>query len=189
MNRSMLWHIIFYGWFLTEILVLVLTRTWRSRGAVRDRGSLPVLWLTILCSIWACEWISATHPHNMFGGARWLVTAAIVVMLVGLAIRWTAIFTLGKSFSANVAIHATQRVYKSGLYRLVRHPSYSGMLLAFLAVGLEARNWLSLAIVTVLPAAALMYRIHVEEAALSDAFGDEYVEYCRVTKRLVPGVY
>jgi protein-S-isoprenylcysteine O-methyltransferase Ste14 len=37
--------------------------------------------------------------------------------------------------------------------------------------------------------AALLYRIHVEEKALCDAFGEEYQEYSRITKRLIPGVY
>jgi len=111
------------------------------------------------------------------------------VMLVALAIRWTAIFTLGKSFSSNVAIQDSQQITRTGLYRFVRHPSYLGLLLVFLAVGLHSRNWISLAVVIVPTTAALLYRIHVEEAALVKAFGDDYSAYARATKRLIPGVY
>jgi protein-S-isoprenylcysteine O-methyltransferase Ste14 len=89
----------------------------------------------------------------------------------------------------NVAIHATQTVHKTGLFRWVRHPSYTGMLLIFTAIGLSQRNWLSLAIMLVVPTAALLYRIHVEEMALTEAFGEDYLEYSRVTRRLVPGIY
>jgi protein-S-isoprenylcysteine O-methyltransferase Ste14 len=71
----------------------------------------------------------------------------------------------------------------------VRHPSYLALLLVFLAVGLHSRNWISLAVVLVPTTAALLYRIHVAEAALAEAFGEEYVAYSKVTKRLVPGVY
>jgi protein-S-isoprenylcysteine O-methyltransferase Ste14 len=63
------------------------------------------------------------------------------------------------------------------------------MLLIFAAMGIMERNWGSLAIVLVFPTAVLLYRIHVEEMALREAFGDDYVEYSKVTKRLAPGIY
>ncbi len=156
---------------------------------MQDRGSLIILWIVIFSSVAACEWFSATHEANMFGGAHALKIAGIVVMLVGLAIRWTAIFTLGKSFSSNVAIQDSQKIVRTGLYHFVRHPSYLGLEMAFLAVGLHSLNWISFAIVLVAPTAALLYRIHVEEAALSQAFGEDYAAYSKTTKRLVPGVY
>jgi len=112
-----------------------------------------------------------------------------VVMIVGLVVRWTAILSLGKSFSANVAIHVTQTVYRGGLYRWLRHPSYSGLLLIFAAIALHERNWLAAVVVMLPTTAALLYRIHVEEAVLREAFGTEYVEYSKTTWRLIPGVY
>ena len=78
---------------------------------------------------------------------------------------------------------------KTGLFRMVRHPSYSGLLLVFLAVGLWRRNWVSLAIFVVPPMLALLYRMNVEERALREAFGTEYEEYSQETKRLIPGIY
>jgi protein-S-isoprenylcysteine O-methyltransferase Ste14 len=63
------------------------------------------------------------------------------------------------------------------------------MLLIFAAIGLSQRNWTSLAIMLVFPTAALLYRINVEEMALTEAFGKDYVEYSRCTKRLLPGIY
>jgi len=189
MTLSLVWQLLFYGWFASEILVGIATRTTRSSGKVHDRGSLLTLWIVITASVTACQWISETHARNMFGGAQALKTAGVVVMLVGLAIRWAAIFTLGKSFSSNVAIQDSQQITRAGLYRLVRHPSYLGLLLVFLAVGLHSRNWVSFAVVLVPTIAALLYRILVEEAALAETFGEEYVAYSKETKRLVPGVY
>ena len=134
-------------------------------------------------------WYADAHPRTMLGGAHWLRTAAIILFVAGLAVRWTAIFSLGRSFSTNVAIRPTQAVHKKGLYRWVRHPSYTGMLLIFAAIGINERNWVSLAIMLTFPTAALLYRIRVEEMALTDAFGEDYVNYSRVTKRLLPGLY
>jgi protein-S-isoprenylcysteine O-methyltransferase Ste14 len=189
MTLAMTWKILFYAWFASEIYVAIMTRTRRSGGKVQDGGSLYVLWVVITASITACEWIAAANPPTMFGGAHWVRVLALVVLVVGLTIRWVAILSLGRSFSSNVAIHDSQRMHKAGLYRFARHPSYSGLLLIFVAIGLHARNWMSLASVILPTTAALLYRIHVEELALRDAFGEEYVAYSRATKRLVPGLY
>jgi len=63
------------------------------------------------------------------------------------------------------------------------------MEIIFVAAGLHTHNWISLAILLVFPTAAVLYRIQVEESALMGAFGGEYVDYMRTTKRLIPGVY
>jgi protein-S-isoprenylcysteine O-methyltransferase Ste14 len=189
MTFPILWALLFWGWLASEILVGIVTRTKRSGGKVQDRGSLLILWLVITASVTACQWISEATPPNMFGGAHALKTAGVLVMLVALAIRWTAIFTLGKSFSSNVAIQDSQQITRTGLYRFVRHPSYLGLALVFLAIGLHSRNWVSFAVVLAPTIAALLYRIHVEEAALMKAFGGDYSAYARATKRLIPGVY
>ena len=189
MTASTLWQALYWAWVASEVLVLVVTRTRQSGGNVQDRGSLLLLWPVIFVSIFAGTRFGETHPHTIFGGAHWVRWASLAMLSAGIAIRWTAIVTLGKSFSANVAIHATQTVHKTGLFRFVRHPSYSGMLLIFAAIGLHTRTWVGLVILLLPTTAALLYRIHVEEAALGKAFGDEYARYSRTTKRLVPGVY
>jgi protein-S-isoprenylcysteine O-methyltransferase Ste14 len=125
----------------------------------------------------------------MFGGIHALKTAGLLILIFALIIRWSAIYTLGKSFSSNVAILDSQKLNRSGLYRFVRHPSYLGLILVFLAVGIHSRNWLSLAIAVVPTTTAVLYRIHVEESALTRAFGKEYIDYSKVTKRLIPGLY
>jgi protein-S-isoprenylcysteine O-methyltransferase Ste14 len=185
----MVWQILFWGWVASEIVVGVATRTNRSSGIVRDRGSLLILWIVIVSSATACGVISAAAPATMFGGAHWLKTASVVVLVAALTIRWMAIVTLGKSFSSNVAIRESQQVHKTGLYRFVRHPSYLGLWMVLMAAGVHTRNWIGLAVAVVPITAALLYRIRVEEEALRAAFGEEYLEYCRTTKRLVPGVY
>jgi len=183
------WNWLIWAWCALEILVAVITRTRRSDGKVQDRGSMLLLWIAIFSSITACEWIKAAVPATHLHNADWLKPFSLAFFLAGLVIRLTAIFTLGKSFSVNVAIRAGQTVQRTGLYRIVRHPSYLGLLILFLAVGLHARNWISLLVVLVPTTAALLYRIHVEEAALVAHFGNDYATYCKTTKRLIPGVY
>jgi len=135
------------------------------------------------------SWAAAVYKPALFPAGPWLRCVCLGLLAFGLAVRWTAIYTLGKAFSANVAIRSTQKLNQSGLFRYMRHPSYTGMVVTFLAMGLNTRSWLGLAIIFLAPLAALLYRIHVEEAALTGAFGQQYVDYSRTTKRLIPGVY
>lgn len=89
----------------------------------------------------------------------------------------------------NVAIIADHRLIDTGPYRWVRHPSYTGALLAFLGLGICMQNWASLLILMAGTSAAFLYRMHVEEAALTGAFGARYQLYMQHTARLVPGLY
>jgi protein-S-isoprenylcysteine O-methyltransferase Ste14 len=188
-SLSTIWTVFFYGWFASEIYIGIRTRTRHSTGNVRDRGTLRLLWIVICASVAGAMWIGETTPENMFAGAHWLKVVSLLVLIFGLGLRWAAILTLGKSFSSNVAIQSTQIVHKAGLYRWMRHPSYTGLILCFLAIGLHMRNWISLLVVTIPTTAVLLYRIHVEEIALREAFGAEYIEYSAETSRLIPGVY
>jgi protein-S-isoprenylcysteine O-methyltransferase Ste14 len=188
-NLSIFWQILIWGWFASEVLIAVVTRTRRSTGNVKDRGTLLLLWVVIIASITACDWIASSSNPNMLGGGHWLRIASDVLMLIGLAVRWSAILTLGKSFSSNVAIRESQTIQRRGLYLMVRHPSYLGMIIIFLAIGVHSRNWFALAAVLVPTTAALLVRIHVEEIALREAFGEEYADYSKSTKRLIPGIY
>ena len=185
----LLWQVLYWSWVGTEIYVAVVTRTRRGGGKVDDRYSMVVLWVVIFSSITVASWVGAVYMPTAMPGPQWLRLIAMGVFAVGLGIRWWAILTLGRAFSANVAIHATQQLNRSGPFRLVRHPSYTGMVLIFLALGVRMHNWVSLAIMLVPTTAALLYRIRVEEAALNGAFGEAYVDYSRSVKRLVPGIY
>ena len=189
MHLAALWLGLFWTWTASEVILVLATRTSRSSGNTQDRGSIFLLWSTIVASVSACDWLANSLHMANFSGAPWLKPLTIALMTTGLAIRWTAILSLGRSFSVNVAIKKSQTIYQEGLFRIIRHPSYLGMLLIFLAIGLRSRNLVSLAIMLLGPGAALLYRIHVEEQALEQAFGAEYAAYRQTTKRLIPGLY
>lgn len=185
-----LWVIFYWVWCMSEVLLLLLTRTRKgSGGTISDRGSIFVLWAVILTSIWVGSWYGETRAHTMFGGAHWLRPVSLGMMTAGLAVRWTSILSLGRAFSVNVAIRSDQKLYRRGLFAVVRHPSYTGMMIIFGAIGLRTRNWVALTILVIPTFAALLYRMRVEEQALKIAFGAEYEEYSKATKRLVPGIY
>jgi protein-S-isoprenylcysteine O-methyltransferase len=187
MSLSILWPWLIYGWAAGEISLALFVRARRSKHAIQDRGTQFILWGVIFGSMFALDWVANHFPWSMH--VAWLKPVGVGLMIFGLAVRITAILTLGRSFTVDVATHASQSIQRSGLYSIVRHPSYLGLEICFLAVGLHSRNWACLALMLVVPTAAVLYRIHVEEKALLGAFGEDYAVYIRTTRRLIPGVY
>jgi protein-S-isoprenylcysteine O-methyltransferase len=109
-----------------------------------------------------------------------------IVAGMGILIRWHAKRTLGRFFTARVAILPDHQLVRQGLYRYVRHPGYLGILLFFLGWPLLVGHLPALLFFWLPTLAAYLYRIAVEEAALREAFGALYDEYARRTARLLP---
>ena len=189
MNQEFIFHALTIVWTVGEVLVALITTTGRGQGKIRDRGTQIILWIVIIASFQIDEWMHHLLPADMPGSSNWLRPTATWVFVIGLGLRAAAIVTLGSAFSANVAMRAGQRLQRSGLYSVVRHPSYLGLEMILLACALHARTWACFAVVFVPPTIALLFRIHVEEKALRLAFGADYEDYSRGTKRLIPGVY
>ncbi|HCS19040.1 MAG TPA: hypothetical protein DIW47_00500 [Bacteroidetes bacterium] len=113
----------------------------------------------------------------------------IVLFVMGMALRWTAILSLGKSFTVQVAVKPDQRLKTNGVYRYIRHPSYTGLLLYYFGLGLLQHNWISILILLILPLIAILNRIAFEENLLSEHFGRDYTNYTGKSKKLFPWLY
>jgi protein-S-isoprenylcysteine O-methyltransferase Ste14 len=122
-------------------------------------------------------------------GTNLIGSLGLIFLVTGITIRWTAIYTLGKYFTGTVLIRNDHRLVRSGLYRYLRHPAYAGALLAHLGLGLSFSNWFTLGFSSIPYLLAVSYRMRVEERALREAFGVEYLEYSRTAKRLIPKLY
>jgi protein-S-isoprenylcysteine O-methyltransferase Ste14 len=189
MNLESIFHALTTVWAIGEVVIALITTTSWRQGKVRDRGTQIILWIVIIASFKVDQWMHAYLPVDMPGSHSWLPPIALWTLVVGLGIRAAAIVTLGRAFSANVALREGQTLNRSGLYSVVRHPSYLGLEIVFLAFALHSRTWACLAVVLIPPTLAVLYRIHIEESALRLAFGADYEDYIRCTKRLIPGIY
>jgi protein-S-isoprenylcysteine O-methyltransferase Ste14 len=176
--------------YLISELLLTVTRRSRSRtGTKQDRSTLRVLWMVIMASVAAGIFVAMNWPATALPHGQMYALVGVFLFVVGLFLRWWAIITLGRFFTVDVTIEKDHELVERGPFRVVRHPSYTGVLLAFVGFALTLRNWAALLIVLVPIFAAFIRRMNVEEEALSRALGAHYVDYMRRTKRLVPFVY
>jgi protein-S-isoprenylcysteine O-methyltransferase len=170
-------------------LYLALTRRSRAQAISRDRRSLMLLWTIIVVSLWLGIQMAWLFPNATVRYLREFYLAGFLLFLGGLILRWYSIGYLGRYFTVDVSISAKHNLIDSGPYRYIRHPTYTGALLAFLGLGFCFGNWLSILFMTVPIIAAFLWRIRIEEHALNDALGEEYRAYTQRTKRLIPFVY
>jgi len=173
-------------WFVVEIAHAYRRKVTPAKDW--DRSSLTILKLATL-AVPAGVIVGFTDVGHIHTEGNFLGALGFAPMLVGIYIRWLAIHTLGRYFTRTVIVLDDHRIIRSGLYRHLRHPSYAGFLLGDLGLGMAYSNWLSIVIIFVPTLAASLYRIRVEEDALLENFGNEYFEYARSTKRLIPKVY
>jgi protein-S-isoprenylcysteine O-methyltransferase Ste14 len=113
----------------------------------------------------------------------------MAILLPALVLRGWTFKTLGQYFTHTVMVSSDQQVITAGPYRVLRHPSYTAILLACIGIGLASANWADLAALLLLTLIPLLWRIHIEEHALLATLGDRYRGYAAQHKRLVPLVW
>jgi len=176
-------------WLLSEIIGAAIIPFLRRKGKVKtrsDRSSGIIVRLMTYVSVLLCIYFAIGSIAIL---PEWFSYVGVTIMLIGIALRQWAIWVLGGFFSTEVKIVSNQTIVKGGPYRVVRHPSYIGLLMIMLGFGLAARTWLGTVATLFLFGAAIGHRIKVEENALKKEFGEEYLDYAKKTKRLIPFLY
>jgi len=173
---------------LSEVGLSLFKRSGKQAKS-EDGGSLRLLWITIMLSLISGYVAARFLPQLNLPGREICYTIGLVLCLLGLALRWYAILYLGRFFTVNVAISVDHRVVDTGPYRYVRHPSYTGALLAFTGLALCSANAAALVLIVLPITWAFFRRIQWEETALRRSLGQAYVTYAARTKRLIPGVF
>jgi len=161
----------------------------RPEANVADRGSRPVIRVSVAVGVIGAIVAATSVPAVASGTSTVFDWVGLACLWAGVGLRFWSFHALGQYFTFTVQTSADQPVITTGPYRLLRHPSYAGILLAVVGLGLFIGNWLSLAIITVAVTAGIVYRIRVEERALLAELGDAYAAYAATRKRLVPYVW
>jgi protein-S-isoprenylcysteine O-methyltransferase Ste14 len=111
--------------------------------------------------------------------------SGLALTVVGAAFAACARLWIGSNWSAVVTIKQQHQLIQSGPYAIVRHPIYSGFLLAMVGTAIafgEVRGLVAVAVAFF----GWYQKIRLEEAFMSEQFGEEYLSYKRRVKALIP---
>ena len=181
-------QVIGYAYLISELLLNVTCRS-ADTGVRQDRSTLRVLWLVIMTSVAAGIYVTLHWRNLSFANRPGFALVGFVLFVAGMVLRWWAIFILGRFFTVDVQIASDHQLVERGPFRFVRHPSYTGALLAFIGFGFSLGNWAATLVIVVPIFFAFLRRMNVEEQALVGSLGDTYASYMQRTKRLLPFLY
>ncbi len=174
---------------LSEVVLLVLKRSKKALVKSQNDGkSLLFLWLVILVCL-TIGYIVARKHTWITGGPVIAEISGVSVIIAGFIIRWIAIIQLGNMFTVDVAISSVHFLKTDGIYKIVRHPSYLGLLLIIAGLALLLNNVLSCIIIIIPIFLIINYRISVEEKALGGEFDNQYQQYKLKVKKIIPLLY
>jgi protein-S-isoprenylcysteine O-methyltransferase Ste14 len=177
-----------YAWALVpEMRIIRRAREESKRSGSQDAGSVRVMMGVMSAAMvlafplaFVERWSFPESLHPV------LFSAGIMLMILGSLLRRYCWTTLGEYFTGDVQVRSGQPVIRTGPYRLVRHPSYTGGTVMQVGVGLALCSWASLVLLTVTAIVTYVYRVRIEEAALVNTLGEPYRAYMHQTRRFIP---
>jgi protein-S-isoprenylcysteine O-methyltransferase Ste14 len=178
-----IFHIVYAAWVVQGVVWLAAARG-AKRTARHESSESRMLHvgLTLVAFALLFELAPRQAPAGIISGV-----AGIVLTVAGMAFSIWARLTIGRNWSATVQVKEGHELVQCGPYRLVRHPIYSGLLLAMLGTAIAFGTWpgyLGVAIAFI----AWKRKSLTEEQFMSEQFGDNYSRYKAEVKALIPGV-
>ena len=170
----------------SEVFGAALVPQRRRRSATRvkrDRGSRVLITFAIVVSMLIAFYFGYANVGEL---PDWIFYVGISLVFLGVLVRQYAIAILGRFFSLSVQIAEDHKVVDKGPYRLVRHPSYTGVLITSIGLGLAVQSLGALLVLLLFFGVSFGYRMYVEERTLLSGLGQDYASYMKRTKRLIP---
>ena len=179
---------------LSEILINAIKRGERTkpnphRGRINNSLIMAVGLSSILLATTIGFLAKFMDIRWLFSPNYFISSLGLLLIITGEVIRVSAVLTLNKYFTVDVTILDDHKLVRSGMFKTIRHPSYCGLLIAVLGLGITMVNWLSTLILLIPHIVMIILRIQEEEKTLAEHFGEEYEQYQRNSKRLIPFVY
>ncbi len=170
------------AWVLCEII----NTLWSSMNSTSTDKDMGSYWVVIGATYAAMVVVYVSRSLGVWTFDGILQYAGLVVSVAGIVFREWSIFVLGRHFTVKVQVREKAKLITVGPYRYLRHPSYTGGMMVFIGATIALGSLPGLLFMIVL-LAAYDYRMRVEEKALQDAFGAEFVEHKKRTWKLFPG--
>lgn len=187
MNLDMLDHVVRLLWMLT--LTVWLAIAFESNEPVevkRDRRSDVAVWIVSIG--WVVLLLARFNGPQLFPRLMFIRIVGFILTGIGLLFALWARIYLGSSWDSYISLRLNHKLVRTGPYSIVRHPIYSGFMLALIGSFLNFGHLRSL-IAAVMVTLAWVYKAGLEEAFMKKHFETEYDQYCQHVKRLVPMIW
>ena len=187
----MSWLHIDYGLWLVLIAVWLAAAPFAKKTVRRETLGMRARYLAPIVLIAAVVELQMPFPglaSRIVPSATWVGVLSVVLTASGIAFAIWARFTLGRNWSGTVTVKEGHELVRRGPYALARHPIYTGVVLAFLGTSLALGTVRAILVVVPL-VLVLRFKMRNEEEFMSGEFGEEYAEYRRRVKGLVPFVW
>ena len=112
-------------------------------------------------------------------------TIGLSISIIGAIIACTSRYLLGNNWSLSVQRKEQHQLIQNGIYKIVRHPIYTGLLLLFIGNAIIVGDYRAI-IAVLIVFISLCLKLKKEEKLLAEVFGTEYTEYKNQTKALIP---
>jgi len=162
----------------------------RTRSSVKRRQPLPPLLLVMFLIILGWALFAGAAPRGLLvdrviPGGNEADVAGLAITILGLFIAIWARVHLGKNWSSRPTIREGHTLVRTGPYRFVRNPIYTGLLVAYTGTAIVIGAFWAFVLILFLLATFLV-RIREEEKILLGEFGEEYEKYRREVRALIP---
>ncbi len=175
------WLVFALVWLIAAFATKATIRSQSAGSRLREVLPLVLAFVLLRSNPGLTSWLAVRFVPRAFAWESF----GVAVTITGLLIAMWARFYLGANWSATVTVKQDHQLVRSGPYSVVRHPIYSGLLLAILGTAIyvgEIRGLFALA----LAAWGWKMKSRIEESFMESEFGDQYVRYRREVKALVP---
>jgi protein-S-isoprenylcysteine O-methyltransferase Ste14 len=179
------WLLWLVYWGISAVNVKQATRV-ESALSRFGKYTLPLL-VAVWLMIGGRTFAGTLLGERFIPGREWVVWLGFILTIAGLAFACWARAILGRNWSGVVQLKQDHELIVRGPYSIVRHPIYTGLLLAFLGSALAAGEWRAL-LATVIVAVSFWRKLRLEERWLCEFFGRQYLDYMQRVKALVPWV-
>jgi protein-S-isoprenylcysteine O-methyltransferase Ste14 len=180
------WLLLALVWFVSALFAKRSTRapSWRKQIAVRLIAALAII--TIVRGMGGRRALARAVIHAATAANPALHITGVVVFAIGILFAIWARVYLGRNWGVPMSLRQGHELVTSGPYRFVRHPIYTGILLAAIGSALAGELWWLVLLPIFL--AYFLYSAFTEEKMMAEQFPSEYPEYKKRTKMLIPFV-
>lgn len=179
-----LWAAFFVVWMISALK----TKPVQHRETVSSRLSYTIVTFVAFYLVFASDVRPEWLRFHLFPANRALEMLGVVITLAGIALAFWARAFLGGNWSGSVTVKVGHQLVRTGPYHWVRHPIYSGLILALVGTAIERRQVRGL-IAVVLLYIGFKIKSRIEERTMSSTFGAEYEDYSRTTGAIVPKLH